>query len=445
MSAMALVPRETLPADVGTVILELPIDQVDIGPNVRVSVEAIDELAASIAAHGVLQPIKVRPEGGRWVVVWGQRRLLASRQAGLERIPAIVADHADPADQIAIEQLVENLHRADLPPLDRARAMRLVVDAGTSQADLARELGLHPSTIANDLGLLEAPAAIQASIEKGDLTPAHAKAFKGLAPKTQLEIAKQVIRDGTSAHATEELVQRHKSNEEWQRNRQLEQEASNAKAAERLTEQLGNLAKKKVQPDARIVVTSWQGSGHSALVKRIQALGYTNVAEGSSRAVESRARAVGCDCKVWRVEPEYNRLVITPACVNEKHQRAKDAVDEQKRRDKNALETSIHEQLAKLGPGLVNVWNGFEEPRFLAERRTAQMLLWHALDYNLADWAEKRGGKRGNPWPTVQALTDDELATELGKAIAKAFRDRYGYHVPWGDLAVELGLVATPA
>jgi len=77
VTALAIVPRETVQPLEGY-ILPILLDEIDIGPNVRVNVEAIDELAASIAAHGVLQPIKVRVAGDRWIVVWGQRRLMAA-------------------------------------------------------------------------------------------------------------------------------------------------------------------------------------------------------------------------------------------------------------------------------------------------------------------------------------------------------------------------------
>lgn len=434
------------PAGATGAIVQIPLDLIDVGDNVRVNVEAIDELAASIAEHGVLQPIKVRDASGdRYLVTWGQRRVLAARKAGLERIPAIVGEPDLAADKLSIEQLVENLHRADLNPIDRAAAMRAVVDAGVSQADLARRLGIAPSTIANDLGLLEAPAKVRDLVERGELTPSHAKALKGLAASTQSELATAAVRDGLSAHATEELVQRHKSNEEWRQKRQREEEQAHKEAASRLESQFGNLEKKKVAKDARILVTSWDGKARGALVERIQKLGYTDVVQARSHDVASRSSAVGCDCKAWKVELDYSRLTIVPACVVDKHQKAKSAADEQRRRDKHATETKVHEYLTGAGPSLVNVWNGFDSPRFLSERRTAQMLLWHALDYRLPDWSEKLGGKRGNPWAVIQGLTDTDLATELGKAIAQSFRDRYGNHVPWAALAVELGLVEAPA
>lgn len=450
---VATVPRGTKPKANGAAkapeptmrtVVPIPLDVIDIGPNVRVNVEGIDELAASIAEHGVLQPIKVRFAGKRWIVVWGQRRVLAARKAGLKSIPALTSIEEPPADKLAVEQLVENLHRADLNPIDRAQAMRAVVDAGVSQADLARKLGIGASTIANDLGLLEAPEKVRDLVDSGELTPSHAKALKGLAASTQAELAKRAVQQGLSAHATEQLVQDHKRQEEWRQERQREQEKANREAAERLTDQLGNLAKKKVPLDAKIVVTSWDGTGNSALVERIQKLGYTNVSQARRHTIDSKPAGVGCDCAVWRVEGDYGRLVVAPSCVNEKHQRAKSAADEMKRRDKYALETSVHEQLARMGPTLANVMPGFDN-LVAVDHFTARMLLWHALDYNLADWAEKRGGKRGNPWGTIVTLSAAELAAELGKAIAKAFRDRYGYHVPWADLAVELGIAEAPA
>ncbi|HET7030388.1 MAG TPA: ParB/RepB/Spo0J family partition protein, partial [Candidatus Limnocylindrales bacterium] len=215
MTATATVPSETTAEAPDAlaidptfgVVAHVALDLVDIGDNVRVNVEAIDELAASIAEHGVIQPIKVRPVAGRFEVVWGQRRVLASRQAGLERIPAIVESSGDPtAADRSIEQLVENLHRADLNAIDRARAMRAVVDGGVSQADLARRLGLAASTVSNDLRILEASTAVQEALEKGELTASHAKAMLGLPAKDQDYFVGRVRSGGLSAHRLEEEV-----------------------------------------------------------------------------------------------------------------------------------------------------------------------------------------------------------------------------------------------
>jgi ParB/RepB/Spo0J family partition protein len=161
---------------------------------------------------------------GRYSLLWGQRRVLAARKAGLATIPALVVapTSVDDRPTRSVEQLVENLHRADLNPIDRARAMRAVVDSGVSQADLARKLGIAPSTVANDLGLLDAPAPVQQLLESTELTPAHVKAMKGLAPKTQVELAKEVVDRGYSAHRTEVEVQDRKRRADAERRARTE-------------------------------------------------------------------------------------------------------------------------------------------------------------------------------------------------------------------------------
>lgn len=195
-------------------LVEIPLASVDVGSNVRVTLEAIDELTESVREHGVLQPVKVlrvgtggdRPPAYR--LLWGQRRVLAARQAGLTRIPAIVleGDETSLTEDTAarsVEQLVENLHRADLNPIDRATAMRAVVDSGVSQVDLARKLGIAPSTVANDLRILGLDPKVVEQIRAGQLTASHGKAIASLPPKQQAEMAKVITEERLSAHALE--------------------------------------------------------------------------------------------------------------------------------------------------------------------------------------------------------------------------------------------------
>ena len=131
-------PPYVPPASSELVLEEIPLDLVDVGTNVRVTLEGIEELTASIAEHGVLQPVKatLRPDG-RYELLWGQRRVLAARAAGLATVPALVERGGSIADR-PIEQLVENLHRADLNPIDRATAMRAVVDTPASARPTSR-------------------------------------------------------------------------------------------------------------------------------------------------------------------------------------------------------------------------------------------------------------------------------------------------------------------
>jgi ParB family chromosome partitioning protein len=431
-------------------VVSIALASIDIGDNVRVNIEAIDELATSIAEHGVLQPIKVRPHGERFEVVWGQRRVLASRKAGLERIPALITTTDQAIADRSIEQLIENLHRADLNPIDRAQAMKSVVASGVSQADLARSLGLAPSTVANDLGLLDAPPKIQDLVERGELTPSHAKAMKGLAPSSQAELATRIVKDGLSAHDTERAVQALKDNEAWRKKREAEEAAAAQQNADRFNAQLADLTKKKVPADARIIVAGQYGAGGlEPVAEFVRAAGFTNVTTGTiagwqnDNGIRRRSATLGCDCGVWLVEKDWNGIYVLPGCINVKHAKAKDEAGEKKRRDKHALETKVQEALSRTGPGLAAVWPG-DTGAILVQPLAVQMALWQALDYGAAEWSVAHGGTRSNPWATIRTLSPEELAHELGEQLAKGFRDHYGYHVDWDGLAEELG-VTVPA
>lgn len=450
--AVADVPRGTDP--LAGAILQVFLDEIDIGPNVRVNVEGIDELAASIVEHGVLQPIKLRAVGDRWVVVWGQRRLLAARKAGLERIPAIVGDQDKAPAELSIEQLVENLHRADLPALDRARAMRIVVDAGTSQADLARELGLHPSTIANDLGLLESPAAIQKSIESGQLSPAHAKALKGLAPKTQVAVAKDAIERGYSAHRLEEEVQRQKRQAEEEAKREqagAAQRRENRVALEAAIAELA--AKPKPGLGIEIVVfADYYGRSDtktSDLAELLKKAGFTKVriASGSGNP-DARPSGGVCNCTAWKaaLRSTYSyksngyvtKLQATPACIVAAHRQAKATADRKAESDKYSLQEKVVQHVKRLE----GAWALPDARAIAIDRLLAETVLWGLLSYRLPDWSVAHGGKRNTAWQVIHALPDADLAKELAMAIAGDFRDKAGYHVDWTGLAAELGVEA---
>jgi len=429
-AALASVPRETsAPAQR---LEELPLASIDVGENVRVNIADLDALAASIQEHGVLQPIKVRPAGKRWLVVWGQRRYLAARQVGLETIPALIDDDVERAPEtLAIEQLVENLHRADLPALDRARAMRAVVDAGTSQVDLARELGLHPSTIANDLGLLDAPREIQKLIEDEVLTPSHAKALKGLVAKTQVELAKDAIARGSSAHELEQSVQRHKQQQEWERTQQARTHEQNAG---RLTSILSGLSKKKAQPGDRIHVVSWSG-GTGEVAAAIRKAGFTNVVTDRSGA-GSKADALECDCSAWIVELGYGSPSVKPACVVQAHRDAKMKADR--------MTQDATWKAASDGRAALRAHIEAELVDTPASRLWARALLWSMIGWNLKDWAKARqpAVKKPDPWTALSSLTDAEVRAELATRIAERMGSSEA-PVPWDRIVAEISGTAT--
>jgi len=427
--------------------MTLPVASIDVADNVRRELGDLTELAASIKAVGILQPITVTAKGDRFVVVMGHRRLAAARLAGLDVVPVLTTGaHLAEGQSRRVQQLVENIQRADLNALEEAEAIRTLVDNGLSQAEVARQLGRAPSSIANTLGVLEAPAAIREHVRTGRLTLSHTKALKGLAPKTQVELATRAVAQGRSSHGLEEDVQRHRQSEEWRKERENAERTTAEENAERTKASLGALEKKKIPKDAAIIVPSYYGNsgqtGHVA--KLIRELGFTNVKE-PGRSVARRSQAKDCDCAVWKVELTWSgKVSVVPGCVAEKHQRAKTDADIQRRSDHWNLITRVREALpAAVAPMAEASAHPFG-PGVVLSSELARMVLWDALGYAGADWAEAHGAKRSNPWPAIKALSDDELAKELAKAVARAFNDQYGLHLPWNEVASDLGIGTEP-
>jgi ParB family transcriptional regulator, chromosome partitioning protein len=169
--------------------------------------QALEELAASIRASGVLQPLVVRPRGTQYEILVGERRWRAAQQAGLARVPAIVREASD-AEALELG-LVENLLREDLNPLEAADAyQRLLTEFGWTQEELARRLGKDRSSVANALRLLRLPPLIQEDLRTGRLTMGHARALLGLpSPAAQLRLRQRILTQDWSVRATEAGVQ----------------------------------------------------------------------------------------------------------------------------------------------------------------------------------------------------------------------------------------------
>lgn len=211
----------------GATFAEIPLDQ--IVPNTRQPRQVFDEddlneLAASIREVGVLQPIVVRriplnevpsvtlkgfleekPEA-RYELIMGERRLRASELAGLDTIPAIVR-HTEDSDLLR-DALLENLHRAQLNPLEEAFAyQQLMADFGATQEELSKKIARSRPQIANTLRLLKLPASVQKKVSAQVLSAGHARALLGLPTPEDMEIlANRIIAEGLSVRTTEELV-----------------------------------------------------------------------------------------------------------------------------------------------------------------------------------------------------------------------------------------------
>ncbi len=167
---------------------------------------ALDELAASIAARGVIQPVIVRPTGpGRWQLVAGERRWRAAQRAQLHEIPAIIRDLNE--REVMALALIENLQREDLNPVEEARAYhRLAEDEGLTQAEIARMVDKSRSHVANLMRLLALPDGVIEMVEKGQLSMGHARALIGSDDAHVL--AQEAVAKGLSVREVEKLLRR---------------------------------------------------------------------------------------------------------------------------------------------------------------------------------------------------------------------------------------------
>jgi ParB family chromosome partitioning protein len=190
---------------------EIPLDQLDRNPfqtRTRMNEEQLEELSASIAANGVVQPILVRPlANGRFQLIAGERRWRASAQAGKATIPAILRQVSD--EQAMEITIVENLQRADLNPMEQARAYeRLSREFHMTQEQMAVRTGKDRATVANFLRLLRLPESVQACVESGDLSFGHARTLLAFEHAEEMEkAAKRVIGLSLSVRQTETYVQ----------------------------------------------------------------------------------------------------------------------------------------------------------------------------------------------------------------------------------------------
>ena len=190
---------------------EIPLDQIDPNPfqtRSQVNEEQLAELAASITANGVVQPILVRPQpGGRFQLIAGERRWRASRLAGKITVPAILRQVSD--EQAMEITIVENLQRADLNPMEQARAFeRLSREFHMTQEQMAQRTGKDRATVANFLRLLKLPSSVQRRVESAELTFGHARALLAFEDAEEIEKAAQrVVSLSLSVRQTESYVQ----------------------------------------------------------------------------------------------------------------------------------------------------------------------------------------------------------------------------------------------
>jgi len=187
----------------------LSIDRVQPGrfqPRTQIDDAALDDLAASIREHGVMQPILVRPiEGGRFEIVAGERRWRAARRAGLAEVPALIKTVGDQS-ALALA-LIENIQREDLNPLEQANGLhRLIDEFGMTHDACAKAIGRSRSAVTNLLRLRDLAKPVQGYLMRGQLDMGHARALLALPAAQQTAAATRVVAQGLSVRETERLV-----------------------------------------------------------------------------------------------------------------------------------------------------------------------------------------------------------------------------------------------
>ena len=209
----AAVATETLVAVPGARLANLsPADIVPnpVQPRLEFDREALDELVASIREVGVLQPVVVRPLSGKtnkYELIMGERRLRATKELGLESIPAVVKETAD--EDMLRDALLENLHRSQLNPLEEASAyQQLLADFGITQEQLATRIGRSRPQITNTIRLLKLPAPVQSRVAAGVLSAGHARAILSVGDdeEAMVRLADKIVNEDLSVRAAEAVA-----------------------------------------------------------------------------------------------------------------------------------------------------------------------------------------------------------------------------------------------
>jgi len=202
-------PPPVEPARRGPMLMSIPVDKVranPMQPRRYFDESQIATLAASLRERGALQPIVVRPAEGGYELIAGERRLRASRVAGLTEIPAVVRPVRD--EEMLELALIENIHRSELNPIERARAYRILQEQhGLSDETIATRMGEDRSTVNNYIRLLKLEPEVQGMIASGALSTGHGKVLLGCAETgRQLELARKATREGWSVRELERAL-----------------------------------------------------------------------------------------------------------------------------------------------------------------------------------------------------------------------------------------------
>ena len=210
-------------------VIEIEIGLVEPNPDQPRKVfneQALQELADSIAMHGVIMPIVVNKKGDKYMIIAGERRWRASRLAGKKTVPAIVKDYSE--RQIKEISLIENLQREDLNPIEAANAMKQLMDEyNITQEDLAERIGKSRSAIANTLRLLTLDGEVIDLVSSGALSQGHARALITLPREVQISIARKTVAKKLSVRDVEQAVKDYYNPPEAARRAQKAQREAN--------------------------------------------------------------------------------------------------------------------------------------------------------------------------------------------------------------------------
>jgi ParB family chromosome partitioning protein len=417
--SVATIPRETKtsPPGLGLELRDIPLRLISVGPNVRTELGDLDELKASIEHSGVLQPIRVTPQGdGTYKLIFGQRRLAAAKLAGLTTIPALVS-LVDVARITSIVQLVENLQRRDLGPIEEAKAFQqlLAGDKELSQAELARRIGRSAPYVSNALRILELDAKVLPLVESGQLSGSHAKALTAVPKKEQRSLAARAVKEDLSSHELEFQIKLAVS----AARADAEEAAKNVKLADKAEELL-------VAAGATKEASTLSGNGYytGGVYKILKGRGWTIHAGFGYR------RGEGCTCDAWQLDLDYRGTLnkVLRACVSvdddkvERTRSEKVWKDKQTARDREAKAAAA--MRAKMLKPVVDYVAGGETPF----RRRLQLFALVDADYRTTSAFLQHHGSKEQVWTTQAAkvwglitkLADAKVETELARVLAAA-------------------------
>jgi ParB family chromosome partitioning protein len=254
----------------------LPVNKLQAGkyqPRTRMDEGALAELADSIRAQGIMQPILVRPldaAKGRYEIIAGERRFRAAQLAGLTEVPVLVKDVAD--EHAAAMALIENIQREDLNPLEEAQGVKRLLDEfGLTHEQASQAIGRSRSATSNLLRLLNLASAVQTMLLAGDIDMGHARALLAVDTATQIQLANQIIAKRLSVRDAEQLVARTDKGASTKASRAKPVSRDVARLEEALSDQLGTKVTLKVTGKERgQLIVDFHGWEHcSSIIEKM--------------------------------------------------------------------------------------------------------------------------------------------------------------------------------